>query len=147
MPMSSPGEMEAAFEQAQEAARKLSIARSGMDKLTSMGENVSMKDLVKLGGKLVAGGLDSTSVASLLADAPQDNSSLLAEWVKQQDIQLHQREAELKLQTRDLRFHMGLTGMGMVSQGLSAQAGPMAPGAQPAGQAASPPQSNPLMGG
>jgi hypothetical protein len=138
-------EMETSFDQAQEAAKKLAIARAGMDKLTAMGENVSMKDLVKLGGKLVAAGLESLAVASMLADAPQENPKLLAEWIQKQDIDLHQREAQLKLQTRDLRFHMGLAGMGLISQGLASQGGGLAPGGAPQDEAPAPTQTNPLM--
>lgn len=145
----TPDEMESNYDKAQAALNKLTIARTSMDKLTSMGENVSMGDLVKAGGRLVASGLDATSVAGLLADAgaeASDNPKLLAEWVKHQDIELHQREAQLKLATRDLAYHMGLTGVQMIAKGMGQMGGPLgASGGGPDPSASPPPLSNPLM--
>lgn len=142
----TPDEMESNYEKAMQAEQKLSIARASMDKLSAMGENVSMQDLVKAGGRLVAAGLDATSVAGMLADAgamANDNPKLLAEWVQQQDVGLHQREAELKLSTRDLRYHMGLTGMQMITKGMGQMGGPMSVSGEGAHPQA--PTSNPLL--
>lgn len=143
-----PDQLEAQFEQAQQAEAMLRIAREGLDGLVKKGDTVSMEDLVTVGGRLVANGLDSTQIASMLADAPQDNPQLLAEWIQQQDIELHQREAHLQLATRDLRYHMGMAGMGMIMQGASQTAGALAPSDEGPGPAApTPSPSNPLLPG
>lgn len=126
-PSMSPDELEANYSKAMAAEQMLGVARSQLDKLAALGANVSMDDLVKSGAKLVAGGLDPTAVASMLADAPSGSSELLAEWVTQQDLMLHQREAQLKLATRDLKYHMGIAGMHMLAQGTAQSAGALGP--------------------
>lgn len=123
-------QLEQNFDRGQQAKQTLGVAREGMDGLLALGENVTMKDLVKVGAKLVAEGLDPTAIASLLADAPQGNSLLLAEWIQQQDIELHQREAQLKFVNRSLGYQLGVAGMKMVARGASAAAGSLG-GAEP----------------
>lgn len=132
-------ETSAGYEKLLQAEKTLGIARAGLDKLASMGENLSMEDLVSEAGKIVAAGVSPGAMANMLADAPQDNSQLLAEWVKRQDMELTQREQQLKLALSVQRQRMGVEGMKMVTQAQGA-GNPLMSGA-PA------PTDNALMGG
>lgn len=115
-------ELEQNYEQLKQAQQTLDVARAQMDKLAAKGDNVTIEDLVKVAGRLVARGLDPTAMASMLADAPQENNGLLAEWVKKQDVELTQREQHLKLVMRSTRFQLGMKGIGMVKAGMGMNA-------------------------
>lgn len=123
----NPDEILAGYEKLQGAEQMLGLARESLDDLVGMGQNVTMEDLVVAAGKLVGAGLTPGAMAAMLADAPQDNPEMLAEWLAQRDVEITQREAQLKLALRVQRQRMGVAGLGMIEQAKGAAAGPLAP--------------------
>lgn len=134
----NPDELSAGYDKLQQAAGTINVAREMMDRLVALGDNVSFEDIMDAASRLVAQGLDPTNMAGMLAEASQtggENGKLLAEWVKQKDADLQQREAQLEQVTSQMRHQMVLTGMGMLK---GAQGAGQAPAATP--NALMPPQ-------
>lgn len=98
------------YDKLQEAQEKLAEARSGLDSLVKMGDTVDVADVVKVAGRLVAKGLDPTSMVSLLSEMP-DKPEMLVEWLHQHDQQLAQREEDLAKVSLVVRHQMGVEGL------------------------------------
>lgn len=104
------------YDKLSEADSKLKIARSGIDSLVKMGDTVSVEDVVKVAGKLVAKGLDPGAMASLLSEMPE-KTELLVAWLEQHDKQLASREADLERVQLVVRHQLGVEGLRTLMQG------------------------------
>lgn len=119
--MAQADELLSNYDKLQHAEQMLSITREQMDKLTAMGDNVSSDDLMGLAERLVGEGLEAQSMAMLLTDAYESsdngtNPQRLAEWIRERDEDLQQREAHLKFVMTQQRHQMATTGLQMLGQ-------------------------------
>lgn len=118
--------------------------RTEMDNLAQMGDAVSVDDVVKSAGRLVAHGVTPMGMATILAEMPPGGEAL-RQWIAEKDLMIGQREQEAKLALGGLRHELGTTSLRLlaghaVKDGMEAP-GPLAPN-QP-GQAPAP-APNPL---
>lgn len=88
----------------------LAKVREQMDKLTALADTVTQDDVVEAAGKLVGAGLGSVAVAGILASMPEDGEALQG-WVRQQDQQIVQREAQAVRALQLTRHQLGVTAM------------------------------------
>lgn len=128
----------AQFSHVSDVGKLISATRAELDKLSAMGDSVTMEDVIKGTGALVAAGADPEALIAMIAN-PQspmpEGGEALAGWVKQQDQMVKQREAGHQ-QAQELAQHQlgvsamhvlaGHMGMGREQQtaGPSPMAGP-----------------------
>jgi hypothetical protein len=111
------------FRRLQNAKSTLQKVSLALEELTKLGDTVTLDDVVKVTGDLVAHGLDPSSMAGILADAPEKGEAL-ASWVAQQAQQIAGRQAQLEPVLQSHQHRLGVEAL----QTLVAE---MGVGAQP----------------
>lgn len=111
---SQHSQLSAGYKKLTEAKAMLDKVRLSMDSLVSLGDMVSHEDVVKEAGKLVAAGMDPTSMAGILADMPPEGEALAA-WVQQHDQDIVQREQQLEQVQGLVRHELGTSAMKLLS--------------------------------
>ncbi len=146
--------VKAQYQKTNEVGDLLKATRAELDKLVALGPNVSVEDVMKGAGQILAAGGDETQLLSMIANSqspmPQGGEAL-ASWVKQQDTMVAQREAQFAPAQASAQHQLGVSAMHLLaghaladrakgSQG--AMPGPVGPQPQPAGPAGTPPQGS-----
>lgn len=117
----------ARFNKVSQSMQMLEAVRKEFDKLTAMGDTVSMDDVIKGAGVLVSRGLSAPAIAGILADAP-DNPQALQAWVSRLDNAVIQQTAQREMELKLTRHAMAVAGLkSLVVNALR----PPGPGVQP----------------
>ena len=89
----------------------LDHTRQEMDQLTKLGDTIIPDDVIKASGRLVGHGIGNAAMAEILATMPAQGGQPLAEWVKQHDAEVRQREQHLDQVSDQFRHHLAVTGL------------------------------------
>lgn len=120
-PPPGPSQMQQHFSSAEDAAAakfgKLKEAKAKMDvtlkefgKLTALGDTVDMDDLMEAASGMVAAGVPAVAIASMLAEAPEQQSQLQA-WVAEQLAKIEPQAQQLDQAFSGAGYDLGLTAM------------------------------------
>lgn len=124
------------------AAGTLAKVRTELDSLVKLGDMVTVEDVIKGAGGLVAAGLEPKAVTGLLADMPQGGEAL-ASWLKAHDADVTAREQQLEQVHSQVRHDMGVKAMRVLAAHGQGAAQPM-PQTQPMSSAPAGGPPNPL---
>lgn len=83
------------FDQVDAAKQMLDHVKTGLDKLTQLGDMVTPEDVIEEAGRLVARGAPAGQMAALLADMPDAGGPALQGWLAQHEQMVVQKEAQL----------------------------------------------------
>ena len=111
------------------AAGTLSKVRTELDSLVKLGDMVTVEDVIKGAGGLVAAGLEPKAVAGLLADMPQSGEAL-ASWLKAHDVDVTAREQQLEQMHSGVRHELGVKAMRVLAAHGAGQQSMPQPSAQ-----------------
>lgn len=96
--------------------KKISAAKQQMDvtikqfeKLLQLGDTVTMDDLMESASSMVAAGVPTVPLASMLANAP-DQQSQLQGWVQQQVQKIAPKAQQLYAGYAEAKYNLGLAG-------------------------------------
>lgn len=98
----------ATFGKVKEASGQIDATAEALGHLASLGDTVSMDDLVEAAGGMVAAGIPAVSVAGTLADAPEGPGQLQG-WVQEQLQKLAPRQQQMQEALANSGYHLGLS--------------------------------------
>lgn len=101
---------QAQYKKAQMAEKMLDEIKGGLDRLQSMGDSISLEDVMQEAGDLVGLGADPGQLAGMLATAPAGGQAL-AGWVVQQDQTVTQNELQIRPYVELARHSLGVAAM------------------------------------
>lgn len=104
------GQTRARFEKMKEAEAQITATVAEMGKLAAMADTVTSKDVVKACAGIVASGVPAVTIATILADMPEQPGQLQG-WVKQKADEATAGEAKVSKLLGQARHQMLVAGL------------------------------------
>lgn len=98
------------FKKLKSAKKKMDLTLKQFDKLSALGDTVSMEDVMEAASNMVAAGIPTISIASMLAEAPEQPSQLQA-WVGEQIQKIAPKAAQLDQIYSQAGYSLGLSAL------------------------------------
>jgi hypothetical protein len=136
---------EAQHKQLKASMKRMKVARTMLDSLKKMGDQVQVEDVITGAGTMVGAGFSPTALAQMLSQMPTTGGEALQAWVEQQDQRAQQMDQQLQQKYKASAIHRGITAMASlhvhsIKQQHLKEQGAMGPGSPQTGNALSPQQ-------
>jgi len=102
---------QAQHKQLQASEKRMKVARTMLDSLKKMGDQVQVEDIIHGAGTMVGAGFSPSALAQMLAQMPTTGGEALQAWVEQQDQRAQQMDAQLQQKLKSSAVHRAITGM------------------------------------
>jgi hypothetical protein len=94
-----------------ESQKRMNAAKSTLDSLVKLGDQVQVEDVIKGAGTMVGAGFSPQALAQMLAQMPTTGGQALEAWVAQQDQRAQQLDGQLRQKLEASAVHRGISAM------------------------------------
>jgi hypothetical protein len=102
---------QAQHKQLMASQKRMNVAKSMLDKLKKMGDQVQVEDVIEGAGTMVGAGFSPQALAQMLAQMPTTGGEALQAWVEQQDQRAQQMDQQLQQNIKASAIHRATTAM------------------------------------